>query len=227
MKKIIIFDLDNTFYEYQSTNIKALNSVFSSQDIFDTFEKFFEHYMNARAFIKKNFRDSTLINNRGKYFKVLLKNINYSNLDYAAELENVYWESFINVANIDEKVISYLESNKVNDIKYHLYTNLNTEIQLRKLNKWELNIFDKIVTSEDAGYEKPHSKFIKYVKPDLDILYKDGFKFYAIGDVIENDLKPWKKLYNATTFLINSDDKDRNVDYITSLSKSVSIAIED
>ena len=69
MKKIIIFDLDNTFYEYQSTNIKALNSVFSSQDIFDTFEKFFEQYMNARAFVKKNFRDSTSINNRGKYFK--------------------------------------------------------------------------------------------------------------------------------------------------------------
>ena len=45
--------------------------------------------------------------------------------------------------------------------------------------------------------------------------------------MIENDLKPWKKLYNATTFLINSNDKDRNVDYITSLSKAVSIAIED
>ena len=87
--------MDNTFYEYQSTNIKALNSVFSSQDIFDTFEKFFEQYMNARAFVKKNFRDSTSINNRSKYFKILLKNINYSNLDYAAELENVYWESFI------------------------------------------------------------------------------------------------------------------------------------
>ena len=35
----------------------------------------------------KKFRDSTSINNRGKYFKILLKNINYSNLDYAAELE--------------------------------------------------------------------------------------------------------------------------------------------
>ena len=38
--------------------------------IFDTFEKFFEQYMNARAFVKKNFRDSTSINNRGKYFKI-------------------------------------------------------------------------------------------------------------------------------------------------------------
>ena len=64
---------------------------------------------------------------------LLLKNINYSNLDYASELENVYWESFINAANIDEKAISYLESNKVNDIKYHLYTNLNTEIQLKNI----------------------------------------------------------------------------------------------
>ena len=45
--------------------------------------------------------------------------------------------------------------------------------------------------------------------------------------MFENDFKPWNKFFNATTFLINSDDKDRNVDYITSLSKSVSIAIED
>ena len=71
MKKIIIFDLDNTFYEYQSTNIKALNSVFSSQDIFDTFEKFFEQYMNARAFVKKIFvtvPQLTIVVNILKYY---------------------------------------------------------------------------------------------------------------------------------------------------------------
>lgn len=226
MKKIIIFDLDNTFYDYQPTNTSALKTVFSSQEFFDTFEKFLEEYLVARDFVKKNFRESTTINNRALYFKILLMKINYSDLSYAKVLEKIYWDSFIEAANINLKVINYLKTKKNDYIKYHLYTNLNTEIQLKKINKWKLNIFDKIVTSEEAGSEKPTPKFIKYVKADLDLLFQNGFKFYAIGDVVENDLKPWKELYNATTFLINSKNKDGNVDYITSLHKSVSIALE-
>lgn len=227
MKKIIIFDLDNTFYEYQPTNYSALNSVFYSQNIFDSFEDFIKEYMDARNFVKKNFRDSASINNRGIYFKILLKNIKYSNLNYALELEKVYWDSFINSVNIDKELINILKSKKASDIKYHLYTNLNTEIQLYKLKKWKLNIFDKVVTSEEAGYEKPHNLFIEFVKEDLDLLFQSGYKFYAIGDDVENDLKPWKVLYNATTFLINSDYKDMFIDYSISLMKAVNIALED
>jgi FMN phosphatase YigB (HAD superfamily) len=226
LKKIIIFDLDNTFYDYQPANTKALKAVFSSLEIFDTFEKFLEEYLVARDVVKKNFRDSTTINNRALYFKILLMKINYSDLSYAKVLEKIYWDSFIEAANINVKVINYLKTKKNDYIKYHLYTNLNTEIQLKKINKWKLNFFDKIVTSEEAGYEKPHPKFIKHVKADLDLLFQNGFKFYAIGDVVENDLKPWKELYNATTFLINSENKDRNVDFTTTLHKSVSIALK-
>ena len=62
--------------------------------------------------MKKNFRESTTINNRALYFKILLMKINYSDLSYAKVLEKIYWDSFIEAANINLKVINYLKTKK-------------------------------------------------------------------------------------------------------------------
>ena len=38
MRKIIIFDLDNTFYNYQNSHSSALRAVFSFQNEFDDYK---------------------------------------------------------------------------------------------------------------------------------------------------------------------------------------------
>ena len=43
MKKLIIFDLDNTFYNYQPTHEEALNAVFKIQNQYDR-KEFIEKY---------------------------------------------------------------------------------------------------------------------------------------------------------------------------------------
>ena len=40
MRKIIIFDLDNTFYNYQNSHSSALRAVFSFQNEFDDYKEF-------------------------------------------------------------------------------------------------------------------------------------------------------------------------------------------
>ena len=44
MRKIIIFDLDNTFYNYQNSHSSALRAVFSFQNEFDDYKEFFIKY---------------------------------------------------------------------------------------------------------------------------------------------------------------------------------------
>ncbi len=221
MKKIILFDLDNTFYKYQDSHNAAMNSVFDNQVLFDDYKTFVDEYSKARIQAKNVLKGSTSKNNRNIYFKFMLENIKFPELSYSLELEALYWENFIDKTIIDNLIVNTLKEKKEKNILYHLYTNLETNTQLMKLKKWNLDIFDRIVTSEEAGYEKPHENFITFVENDLDKLYKKEFKFYAVGDSIENDLKPWKVKYNAKTYLINSKSNSRYVDKKLSLEKAI------
>ena len=227
MKKIIIFDLDNTFYSYQESHNLALNSVFDNQTLFTDYELFVNEYLEARKKVKTILKNSTSKNNRSIYFKFMLENINFSDLSYAVELEKLYWSHFINKTSIDNRVIKTLKKKKSEDTVYHLYTNLDTNTQLMKLNIWKLDFFDKVVTSEEAGYEKPDKNFISFVEKDLNKLSEQRFEFFAVGDSIENDLKPWKVKYEAKTFLINNIDESNYVDYTIGLKESLDIIFKD
>tara|TARA_B100001029_G_C15059593_1_gene457241 strand:+ start:2197 stop:2928 length:732 start_codon:yes stop_codon:yes gene_type:complete len=212
LKKIIIFDLDNTFYNYEEVQEVALKSVFTFQDKFKKYNEFNEQYQIAREEVKNKLGGSTSVNNRVIYFKTLLENIGEKDLSIALNYENVYWENFIKNANLNNELIKKIRNEKKEGYIYHLYTNLDTNTQLKKINYWNLDFFDKIVTSEEAGYEKPHEKFIEYVTKDLDKFKKENYKFYAIGDSVENDLRPWKILYDAETYLINNESDSKYVD---------------
>lgn len=227
MKKIIIFDLDNTFYNYQESHNLALNSVFDNQILFTNYELFGNEYLKARKKVKTILKNSTSKNNRSIYFKFMLENINFSDLSYAVELEKLYWSHFINKTSIDNRVIKTLKKKKSEDTVYHLYTNLDTNTQLMKLNIWKLDFFDKVVTSEEVGYEKPDKNFISFVEKDLNKLSEQGFEFFAVGDSIENDLKPWKIKYEAKTFQINNIEESNYVDYAIDLNKSLDIIFKD
>ena len=78
------------------------------------------------------------------------------------------WENFIKNADINNESLVKIRNSKSSETVFHLYTNLNTDIQLKKIKAWNLDFFDKIVTSEDAGYEKPNKKFIEHVSSDLE-----------------------------------------------------------
>ena len=72
MKKIIIFDLDNTFYNYQESHDLALKSVFDHQTLFTDYELFSNEYLKARKKVKTILKNSTSKNNRSIYFKFML-----------------------------------------------------------------------------------------------------------------------------------------------------------
>ena len=221
MKKIIIFDLDNTFYSYEITHLKALDQVFLNQKIINNKDAFLNSYSSARLRIKETLKDSTSINNRTLYFKALLEEIKHDDLTVAHELADIYWENFIRNADINSESLVKIRNSKSSKTVFHLYTNLNTDIQLKKIKAWNLDFFDKIVTSEDAGYEKPNKKFIEHVSSDLENFKKEGYDFFAVGDSVENDLKPWKLKFEAKTFLINGFSDDATVDFETTLDAAI------
>ena len=78
-------------------------------------------------------------------------------------------------------------------------------IQLRKIDEWGIDFFDAIVTSEEAGYEKPMEEFFNFVKTLVNEYYENGYKVFALGDSYINDLDYWINEYNAEAYLVNND----------------------
>lgn len=220
MNKVVIFDLDNTFYNYQATHDYSINKLFEHQKLYGDIENFLNSYEKAKSQVKSIVGDSTSSHNRILYFKKMLENENKDPL-IAIDLEKKYWEIFINQVVINNRTYELLSKLRKQNAILHLYTNLDTNTQLMKLKKWNLNYFDRIITSEDVGCEKPDLKFILEVKNYLDAFYKKSFKFFAIGDDVKNDLEPWKKEYKAETYLINNNSDSDFVDFQLSIEDSL------
>ena len=106
---------------------------------------------------------------------------------------------------MQKKAIERLKKEKNSDNAYVLFTNQNLNIQLRKIDEWGIDFFDAIVTSEEAGYEKPMEEFFNFVKTLVNKYYEDGHKVFALGDSYINDLDYWINEYNAEAYLVNND----------------------
>tara|TARA_B100001564_G_C20575232_1_gene640343 strand:- start:449 stop:1138 length:690 start_codon:yes stop_codon:yes gene_type:complete len=224
MKKLIIFDLDNTFYEYEDAHQKGIKNVFSSQKIYKDFDDFNSKYNLVKNKIHKLVPDNPSRHSKLIYFK----NIFFDELDLSEiiNLENIYWSSFISNAKLQEKAINILRKKKKQEDIFVLLTNQNLNIQLRKINEWNLNLFDFVITSEEVGYEKPNPRFFNYVKNNIINFSTDDFKIYAIGDDLDNDISFWTENFNASGYLIDNS----RLEYISDENIKVSSlnhAIED
>ena len=203
MNKLIIFDLDNTFYSYEPTHEKALDSVYKSQTIFKSYDLFIENYNIAKEKIHHRLFSNPSRHSKLLYFKEMFNEILSHN--EILILENLYWETFITIADIKIEGVNSLKNLKNINDKYILCTNQNTNVQLKKIHSWNLDMFDRVITSEEVGYEKPAIEFFNYVENFFEDIEINEYKIYAIGDSYENDIQYWQEGYNASSYLIEND----------------------
>ena len=123
------------------------------------------------------------------------------------DFEEIYWSEFISKAKLQKKAIEILEAKKDPNYVYFLFTNQNLNIQLRKIMEWKLNFFNKVITSEEAGYEKPHINFFNFVSTDVAEYTNNGYKIYALGDDYDNDINYWVDNFSAEGYLINNSEE--------------------
>tara|TARA_B110000444_G_C18837960_1_gene597192 strand:+ start:1349 stop:2053 length:705 start_codon:yes stop_codon:yes gene_type:complete len=202
MKRLLILDLDNTFYKYDPSHTSGLKSVYANQNIFNSYEEFLVAYDKIKLSVHEDIPENPSKHSKLIYFKKLFFN-ELDSLEILT-LENTYWDSFIKNVELQKKGIDILSSEKNNDNVYVLFTNQNLNTQLKKIYKWKLNFFDYIITSEEAGYEKPSSEFFKYASPVIEKLMNDEHNIYALGDSFQNDIEYWMNNFDADGYLINN-----------------------
>lgn len=165
VKKAVFLDLDNTLYAYEPCHKAGLKAAFRHYSRLEplSWRRFLTAYLEARRVIHKRLRGQAASHSRLLYFKTLLDmRFGAIKAGQAVELEAVYWKAFLRRMRLYTWVKPFLRHCRRQGKKVLLVTNLTTAIQLQKIQKFGLaGLFDSLVTSEEAGREKPAALIFK------------------------------------------------------------------
>lgn len=188
--KHILFDLDNTLWDFDKNSKESLSEVFKKHKLesaFGDFENFFNIYEKYNLELWEQYRKGQV----AKYalglnrFARTLAEVSIFEDEFALRLNNEY------LANTTTKteliphafdLLLYLKDN----YKMHILTNGFFEVQFLKLRNSKLEtFFDNLITSEEAGALKPSPKIYKFLLNKINSTPEDCI---FIGDNYEIDI---------------------------------------
>lgn len=165
MYKCVICDLDDTLYDYSSIHPIAMDAVskFMNLEFHIEHSKFIEEFKKAQYSVKLQIgSDFAASHNRLLYFQRLMENLCLPVIQYAPILYDIYWDTMLDNMELNNGVVDMLEYWKKKDITLGICTDLTAQIQYRKIKKLEIEQYISfLVTSEEAGIEKPNSKIFE------------------------------------------------------------------
>ena len=204
--KGLLLDIDNTLYDYKSTHQYALSKVIEYCIINFGLNKnnILNAYEIARKKVHIELSETASSHNRLLYFQKMLEILNLNPLEYGFILYNIYWDNFIEFIKPFDGIYKLLEKYKYNIC---VVTDLTAHIQYRKINKLKLNLYcNKIVTSEEAGKEKPHPYMFMLALKKLNL---QANEVCMIGDSFKKDIFGAFNL-DIKSIWLNSENKIEN-----------------
>lgn len=160
--KALIFDIDNTLYDYDTAHAAALRAVFdkTGQTLGLSAERFTA--LHQEAFQIQTDRIGTqcaAIHNRLIRCQIMLEQIGKP-ISYAPQMTGIYWSAFLAHMHLTPGAEECLSSSKKAGYLIGIGTNMTADYQYAKLDRLGLlRYVDFMVTSEEAGVEKPEPKF--------------------------------------------------------------------
>ena len=186
----VFFDLDGTLYSYNDAHRVGLLGAYNywSTITEDDFEKFYKKYKLSRKKVKRILQGTVSSHSRVLYFQGMVEEDFQSSQPYhIAELTQRYWDTFIESIEPFEGVEEVLCNLLNKGFQLAVITNMDAEIQFRKLHKLNLNnYFTAVITSEEAGKEKPHPHIFLHSLDRLNVKAEDCI---MIGDNWEQDVE--------------------------------------
>ncbi len=197
---LFLFDTDNTLYPYDPSHLSAQKAV--REKIISTFsinpEDFDNAYKEARKQIKVQLGNTASSHSRLLYLQRLLEIMGLgSQALMALDFEQTYWRTFLSNATLFDDAKELLDDIRLLGIPTVMVTDLTAQIQFRKVIYFGLErYFDYIVTSEEAGFDKPHEAQFKLA---MEKTQPKGNTVWMIGDNSLNDIKGARDALDAST----------------------------
>jgi putative hydrolase of the HAD superfamily len=155
---LVIFDLDGTLYNYEENHQRGLGALeqFLSDELGIDISLVRSGLSTARTNVKNRLGPVASSHKRLLYIReFLLANNNSSNFEISLRGEEIYWSAYLKEAVLFPDAQEFIELLKISEVSLALVTDLNSEIQFRKISWFHLeNAFDFVITSEEAGGDK-------------------------------------------------------------------------
>ena len=188
MIKAVVFDLDNTIYNYDECHIVAMKQL--EEYVCDKYGlnkvDFRKNFELAKVEVKKLLGNTGASHNRMLYMQIFLEKINQSPVEYALELYDIYWRAMLEKMTPFKYVMPLMKQLKHRKIEIGILTDLTAHIQHRKIKKLCITEYiDAIVTSEEVGAEKPSSIAFSRI---IQKLHCNPEEILMIGDSQKKDI---------------------------------------
>ena len=188
----IIFDFDDTLYDYELINKIALNKLFNELSSDNSLN--INDIENLYKKINSDIKSSNNSNNKFNkiiYIKQILEELKIS-LIFLDKYLDIYQNEFNNNFHLYEGVLTLFKFLKKNNIKIGICSNNIFIQQYDNLKKCELlEYIDFIETSDESGEEKPNLNIFLNIQNKLGISFEN---IAFIGDSYEHDILPSLKL---------------------------------
>lgn len=188
----IFFDLDRTLWDFNRNSEITLELLFRDYNLQKSFGNFLFFksrfdYHNAKlwnAYYQNRISKEKLIYHR---FYLSLKEAGNDDL----ELAKIIAQDFLDISPLQTVVFpnthETLKCLKKKEYQLHIITNGFNEVQYKKLENSNLiDFFTQIITSEDAGANKPSEQIFKYAIEKCQTDYQNCI---MIGDDLNTDIK--------------------------------------
>lgn len=188
MIKAVVFDLDNTIYNYDKCHIVAMKQL--EEYVCDKYGlnkvDFRKNFELAKDEVKKLLGNTAASHNRMLYMQIFLEKINQSPVEDALELYDIYWRAMLEKMTPFKYVMPLMKQLKHRKIEIGILTDLTAHIQHRKIKKLCITEYiDAIVTSEEVGAEKPSNIAFSRI---IQKLHCNPEEILMIGDSQKKDI---------------------------------------
>ena len=187
----IIFDLDDTLYPYDPCHDAALDAVSElgvSAKLAKSSDEFRVLYAQARSEVKTHIGDVAASHHRLFYFQRLVeRSFKRVSPPLVLKLYQTYWDVFIKTMKLDEGGEALLADLHGRQIPIANISDVSADIQHRKLIHLGVDeYFSSVITSEEAGVEKPNPKLVQLALDRLGV--PRSRSVVLIGDSPNRDL---------------------------------------
>ena len=190
MLKTVIFDIDNTFYNYDKANVVAREAIdtYAERNLGMTAEEFHAEYDRVFSELMDYIGEKAASHNRLIRLKTILEDHSLPLEPHALNLYNLYWDTIIECAESYDGYLEALEYVRSKGLKIGIGTNMTARVQFLKMEKLKvLPYVDFFICSEEVGEEKPSQKLFERC------LEKAGCRAEEclfIGDSLKHDIIP-------------------------------------
>ncbi len=208
MAKAVLFDLDNTLYDYGRCHrvaMEACLAVLKRAAPGLTRKAFVQQYDEARREVKNELIGHAASHNRVLYFQRLVETL-VGRFDGALilRLNDAYWRSVLGTLRPRAGVLRTFRALHARGIKIVIVTNLTARVQIQKLRRLGISRYvDSLVTSEEVGMDKPN--------PEMFLLALNKAKArpeeaLMVGDSPKQDIEGANQVGLTTVLLAGKHD---------------------